>query len=114
MHGILLLLPGCGIARRPLNLVLYTALNNPWMLPLPGQKAPKEPAFEAPRKQGWSPFGAFVREGEAKISRTDKENQDGTMIKPYLYDGVSAFCVFDGHGENGAGPRPPRSPRTGR
>jgi len=65
-----------------------------------GQNAPKEPAFEAPRQQGWSPFGVFQK-GAAGPSRTDKENQDGTLVKPYMYDGVSTFCIFDGHGENG-------------
>jgi hypothetical protein len=70
--------------------------------PLPGQKAPSSQTFEQPKAQGWSPFGFIQNAGKgAAPKRKDKENQDGTLIAPNLYDGVNVFCVFDGHGENG-------------
>ena len=104
---LLLLLPlSSRLCEKLIMKILPAYFYGPDDLLPPGQKPPKEPAFEAPRQQGWSPFGAFVKEGAVKPSRDEKENQDGTMIKPYLYDGVSAFCVFDGHGENGMVARP--------
>mmetsp|Transcript_4412 Transcript_4412/g.11053 ORF Transcript_4412/g.11053 Transcript_4412/m.11053 type:complete len:410 (+) Transcript_4412:35-1264(+) len=66
-----------------------------------GQRAPSGAAAAAPKPQGWSPFG-FLQASGNKIVRANKENQDGIIVKPNLYDGVSLFCVFDGHGDNGA------------
>jgi len=65
---------------------------------------PGQAPAAAPQQSGGL-FGMFGGGGAAPAAAAqvppDKENQDGVVLVPNLYDGVGMYLVFDGHGEYG-------------
>ncbi|EKX47218.1 hypothetical protein GUITHDRAFT_152194 [Guillardia theta CCMP2712] len=73
---------------------------------LAGRTAASNTAMRESSKAQNNPFAGLPKWMQSPVASSkapvsNKENQDGVLQIPDVGDGVSMFCVFDGHGEYG-------------
>jgi len=75
-----------------------TALPSVGQFSLAGRNAGAAPP---PQQQNSGGLFGFLSPSQPVNSPPPKENQDGVLMVPTLYDDIGMYCVFDGHGEYG-------------